>query len=387
MDGSRPGLSALARRRSGLGYALGPRVLVLFSLAWWVAGVRTGAPASSLAPRLPGRRSAAASRVYRASLARDRAQTPLELFSPHGAAYISAQSGAMFEFLEWLAEIGVLVDFESLLQAPKFIAGLLHAFGRHAYSRGDPLYSYVCLLNAVKRQQPSLRAELALPWQLVGDWRCLEPTTHRLPTPAPLFRAMILLAIVSGWWQWAAVTIIAFVGPGRIGEILRATRECLVLPRDDLGEHPGKAFLQILQPKSATRGGARVQHISIVGFRWVNLLTRALGDPPDGAALYPFSASTYRARWDALLRALAVPISLRLTPGGLRGGGAVSMYIADTPIDNILWRMRIKDQTTLGHYLQEVAAISSLRALPAAARAAISHADDLFGRLFMDRSG
>ena len=69
-------------------------------------------------------------------------------------------------------------------------------------------------------------------------------------------------------------------------------------------------------------------------------------------------------RWQRLLAVLQVPLSYSFLPGGLRGGGAVFAYMEGVPVPNIMWRMRIKSASTLEHYLQEVAAVVSLRGLP-----------------------
>ena len=194
----------------------------------------------------------------------------------------------------------------------------------------------------------------------------------------------MVVAMVAGWSRWAGCTAIAFTAPGRIGEVLRATRGCLVLPSDDLGEHLDRALLRVERPKSGLRGGARVQHMTIVGVRWVRLLELAFGALPTDCKVYPFSDSMYRSRWDLLLASLGVPATMPVTPGGLRGGGAVSQYMGGTHIADLLWSMRLKDTTSLAHYVQEVTAVSSLRALPAKSRTAIATADALFLRLLPD---
>ena len=99
--------------------------------------------------------------------------------------------------------------------------------------------------------------------------------------------------------------------------------------------------------------------------------------PPD-APLLPLSPSAFRRRWDFLLKSLAVPKSFGLTPGGLRGGGAVSQYIAGCHITDLMWRMRIRTQDTLAHYLQEATTLTSLAALPAQATASVSSAAALY---------
>ena len=76
------------------------------------------------------------------------------------------------------------------------------------------------------------------------------------------------------------------------------------------------------------------------------------------------SAGAYRTRWDRVLQVLQVPKSAGLTPGSLRGGGAVAAYRRGVPITELLWQMRLKHAVTLEHYLQEVAAVSVAAELP-----------------------
>ena len=90
------------------------------------------------------------------------------------------------------------------------------------------------------------------------------------------------------------------------------------------------------------------------------------------------SFSVFRRRWDHLLRILQVPASVKATPGGLRGGGAVSAYRKNISIQNLVWRMRIKHIVTLEAYLQEVAALSLLTDLSDDCRRSIQAARSLF---------
>ena len=77
------------------------------------------------------------------------------------------------------------------------------------------------------------------------------------------------------------------------------------------------------------------------------------------------------------MSALGVSPALELKPGGLRGGGTVALYMRDVPIDAIMWRLRVKHQQTLGHYLQEVAALTTLSSLSPASRAQVQAASKL----------
>ena len=51
----------------------------------------------------------------------------------------------------------------------------------------------------------------------------------------------------------------------------------------------------------------------------------------------------------------------------------------DASVSAIMWKMRVKDQQTLAHYLQETAAVNSLRVLPDRAKDAIVAAAALYG--------
>ena len=86
----------------------------------------------------------------------------------------------------------------------------------------------------------------------------------------------------------------------------------------------------------------------------------------------------YRQRWDKLLRALGIPADFHLTPGGLRGGGAVAAYRRGDQVSEIQWRMRLQHVGTLAFYLQEVAALSVIPRLHLRAREKVSAAATLF---------
>ena len=124
-------------------------------------------------------------------------------------------------------------------------------------------------------------------------------------------------------------------------------------------------FLQLHQFKALGRQQARVQHMKITDPTAVKLL------PP----------GVYRARWDALLKALEIPSRSRLTPECLRAGAALCAYRAGRPINDILWLTRLRNQQTLESYLQEVAATTALRSLPGNVRSRLLQLATLFEHL------
>ena len=226
-----------------------------------------------------------------------------------------------------------------------------------------------------------LKTHMSLAWNVATNWRIKEPVLHRLPIPTALAKALFALSFLLGFARFSGCAMLAFYGPGRIGEVLRCTRKDLVLPSDLLFEPKHMVLLQFSKPKSRFRGGAKVQHLSIRDKIVGVALQKIFCDLHPTETLYPFSHATFRSRWDLCMRKLGVPLRM-FTPGGLRGGGAVSAYLNGAHIEDVLWRMRLKHQTTLEHYLQEVSAAVSLNSLSQTAKSRISTFCLIFDRLF-----
>ena len=307
-----------------------------------------------------------------------RSTLDLAEYTPHQPAYLKQQNIAIDSFSAWLEDEEFVAPLVVLVNAPTLLALLLRAYGAWMFRANKPLYMFLCTLTAIQKVAPLVRPHLFVAWQLAADWRSIEPTIHRVPVPLALYKALIVLCWLAGWFRMAGCILIAFSGPGRIGEILKAARCKLVLPVDSLGDHADRFFLRITEPKSGKRGGATVQHISVRGPTAVAMASLAFGELSDDEKLFPGSESLFRSRWNQLMVALGVPKSARFTPGGLRGGGAVCAYFDDVPVADIMWRMRIKEQSTLAHYLQEVTATNSLRDLPQKARSNILRTAGLF---------
>ena len=89
------------------------------------------------------------------------------------------------------------------------------------------------------------------------------------------------------------------------------------------------------------------------------------------APLFGATAYQYRRRWDFLLEKLQIKQLVCVTPGGLRGGAAVYHYKLGRPMQDLLWLMRLRRQTTLEAYLQEVAALNIFAQLPKSVRDSI----------------
>lgn len=134
-------------------------------------------------------------------------------------------------------------------------------------------------------------------------------------------------------------------------------------------EEDQKFYLKIRQPKSRNRG-AKVQYATFDNVTLMPLLLETWQRLQPDDFLFPFSPAVFRRRWDAILQKLGVSTH-RLTPGSLRGGGAVAAHKRGTGINDLLWKMRLQHQRTLGYYLQEMTAASIMPLLPSDTRADI----------------
>jgi len=290
-------------------------------------------------------------------------------------------SKSLEAFSAWLAGEGIVLELATLFVCSSLTDRLLEAFGAHLFKSDVALYVYLMAVTAAQAQRPQLRRCLPLAWKLASTWEAIEPGEHRRPLPVTLYRALVVAAVSASWLRFACVLILTFLGPARVGEVLRATRKSLVLPVDVLFDPDDRLYLEIEAPKSRFRGGGARQHICVVGRLEVAFVSACLLSLTPGEPLYPFTAATFRSRWDSLLKRLTVPSCLAFTPASLRAGGTVYAYNHGASVQDLLWRLRLQHQRTLAHYLQEVATATSLVTVSPATRALILKSASLYAPL------
>ena len=261
---------------------------------------------------------------------------------------------------------------------PILAAMALRSFGNHCFSAGETLSGYRHTIIAVQRRVLGCKPYLHLAWEMVSRWEAVEPPVHRCPVPEPVIKAMTFLAASWGLHRWAAVALLAFYGLARIGEVLRSRRKDLLFPSDLLDSASDGIFLRFGASKTSTRGRPRVQHTKVTDWQAMQWISRALETVAQEELLWPGSPSAFRYRWDLLLRCLDIPHGLSLTPGGLRGGGAVHRYRAGASPGDLQWLMRLKNFGTLEHYLQELAAVTALTEVSPSGRSRIRTAASLY---------
>lgn len=279
-------------------------------------------------------------------------------------------------FLIWAKEnLGTDAMDDWARSSPESFATVLVSYGHNLFEAGSSLHYFRQLAAHCQKTYIGLKPFMSSVWDLATRWQSVEPTEHRPPIPESVTFAMVSLAWLWGWKRWAAVTLYTFSAISRVGEVLRARRMDALTPRDILFEQH-VIYLKVNFPKTRHRG-PRVQYSSAEWDTCVSLVSKVWDELMPDEFLFPGSQAAYRFRWDALLKHLKISSSFKLTPGSLRGGGAVSAHRRKVAIEQIMWKMRIVHMKTLTFYLQEVAASSILPQLTARVRSDILLLRDL----------
>eukprot|EP00435_Cladocopium_sp_Y103_P013368 s3434_g3.t1 len=268
-------------------------------------------------------------------------------------------------FCDWCRNEMPDVDLVSLFSAvPLFLCQALVKYADELYASGGALSNLRHLILAAQRWIPGSRPTMQPAWDMVERWESLMPVQHRTPVPEALVQCLCVLAWQLKWYSWVGATVLAFYGAGRLGEVLRCSREDLVLPNDALEPVGSPVFLRLRNFKSRMRQPAKVQHMKVHDPAACALLVKIFRNLDYDSPLFASTSYQYRRRWDFLLEKLGIQQLVTVTPGGLRGGAAVYHYKAGKPIQDLLWLMRLRSQTTLEAYLQEVAALNTFSQLP-----------------------
>jgi len=303
----------------------------------------------------------------------------LPLLSGHTQALEAKQLSL---FVDWCRRSVRSIGIDELFdKVPPFAGQCLRSYGDVLYQHGGALSNYRHCILALQRWKPICRPYMHGPWELVRRWEFQEPVSHRPPLPEGVVKGLVTLAWQLQWYDWCGVTLIAFYGAGRLGEILRCLRSDLILPKDTIGEISHNAFLELRRFKSLNRQPSRIQHMKVTDKYCVKLLGIIYGNYVSSDRLFDGSADQYRRRWDFLLKSFSIDKSLRLTPGGLRGGSAVWAYRHGVPLPQIQWNLRLRHLATLESYIQETASLTVFSSLTPTSRSRLQKAASLFGLL------
>eukprot|EP00434_Breviolum_minutum_P041524 symbB.v1.2.036938.t1/scaffold5335.1/size28330/1 len=294
-------------------------------------------------------------------------------------------------FLSWLEDRGVAFDDVLFCSPPDFdqLNRLLCDFGRWLFREGKPYYHFSETINAITCKRPLVRRSLQQSWDLAFMWGSHEPAEHHIAMPY-----QILIALIAGAWSWgwkreAACFALAWGALLRIGEILAAKREDLVLP-SDIGNSVDFVLLRIKEPKTRYRA-ARHQAGKLEQADLIEVVRIGFADLKPFEMLWNFSGSTLRLRLQKLLEKLDLPSKNHERPKALslasfRPGGATHLMSVCESAELVRRRGRWASFRVMEIYLQEVAANTYLNVVVPSARAKVFAGLDAFPMLFQQVS-
>eukprot|EP00435_Cladocopium_sp_Y103_P044820 s2497_g12.t1 len=262
---------------------------------------------------------------------------------------------------------------EKFLDAER-ISHWLVVYGREMYAAGKSYGRFSETINSIAMTRPLLKKQLTPAWDLCFSWLADEPHQHHPALPASILLAMLTICLMWGWPYEASVLALTWAGVCRIGEVLQATRDDLILPQDSA---PGTFFvlLRIGEPKTRGRA-ARHQSARVDQEDIIRLLIAVYGKCDSTDKLWPLSAATLRGRFTTLLKALDLPTD---SAGGarcfdlssLRPGGATYILNMTENTELVRRRGRWLSQRVCDVYLQEVQVATYLHRLTGAQRGKI----------------
>ena len=258
---------------------------------------------------------------------------------------------------------------------------VLEKYGRALYNGGRPYGHYSETINAVGSKRPNLRRTLQGAWNLAFTWLREEPPVHHVALPWQVLASLVSVAYLWGWNRTAGVLALSWGALTRIGEVIKAQRRHLVLPRD-LAYTIKYALLQIEEPKTRFRS-ARHQVARFDQPQLLSVIEVSFQDLRPDDSLWNFSPQTLRLRFQKLLQALkldALPpsVSKGLDLGSLRAGGASWLMITSEDSELVRRRGRWLTSKIMEIYVQEVSAIQFLPQLPPQSRLLVIDGVGLF---------
>lgn len=172
------------------------------------------------------------------------------------------------------------------------------------YAAGKSYGRFSETINAVTSRRPALRRQVAAAWDLAFNWAVDEPHEHHSAVPLSVMLALCGLALLWGWAREACIIAISWTGVMRIGEVVSACRQDLVLPCD-----AAPCFLCVLlkirQPKTRGRA-ARHQSAKIEPTDIVQLIEAVNKRSAPTERLWHLSPATLGKRFNALQAAIGL---------------------------------------------------------------------------------
>ena len=206
-------------------------------------------------------------------------------------------------------------------------------------------------------------------WDVVSEWTLREPGKPRVPVPEAGVRAAITLACCLRWTAFALFLALGWCAVLRPGEILKLRRRDVTLP-SDLASRTSPLFIRIRASKtSRMRGAATHQHARVDAADVIELAEAFLGEMQPKERIFGWKYRGLRRHWDAIFKdRLGFE---RLTPSGLRSGGATHALLTGGLESARLCLRHMVHSRSTERYLQEAGAAFAYARVPPEARARV----------------
>jgi len=342
-------------------------VLCLFSVSprglWFSVGLLACAPVANampIFPRTAGERSKAAMRQSRPPVPSGRPVLPVTM---------QRRKQLLDAFFIWATEQGldIAAMFEDHQKHIDDLNLVLEKFGRALYEHGKSYGKYAETLNAITSWKPAIRRMLQGAWDFGFAWNRHEPSLHHVAMPGPIPLVILTTSMLWGWTRFAGVFALMWAGLLRPGELLSAYRSDLLLPSDGDKILPF-GLLAIRDPKTRF-SNARHQSAKLDMADMLKIIELFLSPLQGHQRLWPYSGSTLRSRFHAILQALQLPLD---TVNGVRPlelasvrAGAATWVMQTTESGDLLQRRgRWANRRMMDIYVQEVTALVYLKRVP-----------------------
>ena len=305
----------------------------------------------------------------RAGRARARAAQPSVRERSLSKAEKKRRADALKGFKDWLAETEGSTLEATMREGAEYTAEKLADFGGCEFRAGGTKGEYVAAINAVGDLRRSWRRALTPAWDVVSEWSLREPGKSRVPVPEAGVRAAITLACCLHWTFFALFLAFGWCAVLRPGELLKLRRRDVTLP-SDLASRRSPLFIRLRASKtSRQRGAATHQHARIDAADVIELAEALLGELEPKQRIFGWKYRGLRSRWDEIFqRRLGFE---RLTPSGLRSGGATQVLLMGGLESARLCLRHLANSRSTERYLQEAGAAFAYARVPPAARARV----------------
>ncbi|CAK0826020.1 unnamed protein product [Prorocentrum cordatum] len=268
----------------------------------------------------------------------------------------------------WLLKLDGGCELASLVvQGPRVVANAVAARGRALYSPGRSLKHCTETINAVVGVERSLRRHMGAARDVAQAWQFAVPTRHRCPTPVPVLRALVPLALSWGWIDMAVLALLAFTCMLRPGEARGLCFSDLLLPSQLMSDDE-VCCVRVHQPK-ARWAVARMEHARCDEVVLVRLLERLAAGQQKGPQIFRGSYPHFRRCHDAQFFGIAATEAHGLTPASHRGGGGATFCFEECEdLPRTQWRGRWRQLKSMEICIQEVAAVALVPNMAQASR-------------------